>query len=194
MVSCMPRSKSLARALAIALPALSACGVASVSPIVTEDDAVIDPRLTGTWKAEEDKDSAVITIAGPNVYRIVYADGDGKTGRFDARLGTLGKRRVLDVQPVDPLPDASDLYKSLILRAHGLVVIDSLGTSLVFHLVDPDSLKADLKRRPTATPHTFIEDSALLTGSSEEVRAYFDALLARPGTLGDANTWRKRSP
>jgi len=85
---------------AVALVALtSACGVGSVSPIVTDATVVSEPRLEGTWRRESE--SAVITPSG-NGYDILYTDDDGKTGRFHARVGRLGSYRMLDVQPEEP--------------------------------------------------------------------------------------------
>jgi hypothetical protein len=181
----------LGKALVPALVSLSACGVASVAPIVTNADAYFDARLTGTWADSAGKESAHIEKAGDG-YVIEYRDDEGKTGRFGARLGRLGQLRVLDVQPDDPAPGASGLYKSLLVRAHGLVVVDSIGVALVFRIVDGDSLKAFLKREPRAVPHT-TDNGILLTGSSGEIRRFLASFVVRPGVLGEQQVWPRRA-
>ncbi len=178
--------------LALAAASLMGCGVASVSPIVTDAGLSFDPRLLGTWR--DAKESAVITAAGAGSYDVLYTDGDGKTGRFRGRLGRLGSHRVLDLQPDDPMPTASDVYKSLLLRAHGMVILDSIGEVLQFRLVGSDSLKAYLKKRPHAVPHTIVANSVLLTGSSVSTRRFLAAFVRRPGVLSELNVFQRGEP
>lgn len=173
---------------------LFGCGVASIAPIVTDADLVDEPRLAGTWLEEDGKESAAITPTGRGSFDIVYTEKDGKVGRFHGRLGQLGPYRVLDVQPQEPMPAASDTYRSLILRAHGVLVIDSIGRTLHFRMVSGDSLKAYLKRHPADASHTMVGESILLTASSPEVRRFLVAFLGRPGMLGESTVFRRRAP
>lgn len=179
-------------ALLAALVCLSACGMGSVSPIVTDADILTDSRLIGSWQDAQGRESAVITAAGPTGYRILYTDDDHKTGEFDARLGRLGALRVLDVQPVEPLPSANDVYRSLVLRAHGLIVVDSLGVALHVRIINPDSLKAYLARQPKGVAHALVDEAVLLTGSSPEVRRLLQEFLARPGVLEKPDIWQRK--
>jgi hypothetical protein len=176
----------------IAVAILMGCGVASVSPIVTDADLVYEPSLVGTWQGA--KESAVITAASANSYNVLFTDEDGKTGRFSGRLGRLGAYRVLDLQPDDPIPAASDVYKSLLLRAHGIVIVDSIGDVTQFRLVETDSLKAYLKKRPQAVPHTMVGDAVLLTASSVQARRFLTAFVRRRGVLDKPYVWRRSVP
>ena len=174
------------------LLSLSACGFASVSPIVTDADIQFDARLVGTWTDSAGEESARITRADAGTYSVEYRDDAGKTGRFEGRLGRIGQFRVLDLQPSDPAPRANDMYKSLIVRAHGVVVLDSIGDALVFRLVESDSVKAFLQQRPDEVPHSK-EGGILLTGSSEQVRRFLATFMARPGVLGDQQVWPRKA-
>lgn len=180
-------------AVLVAVGCLAGCGVASVSPFVTDADRVAEPRLIGSWQDSSGKESAVITVAPENDYLLTYTDGDGKTGQFRARLGRLGPYRVLDLEPVDPIPNASDVYKSLVLRAHGVVIIDSVGAVLQFRLVQPDSLREYLRRSP-GVAHTPIGHAVLLTAPSPELRQFVQEFLGRPGVLDAPEVWRRRRP
>ena len=181
--------------LVIAAVGVMGCGIASVSPIVTDADAAYDSRLVGTWVHGNGKDSAAITAGSANTYGVVFTDEDGKTGRFAGRLGRLGPYRVLDLRPEDPIPEASDTYKSLLLLAHAIVVVDSIGDIVAIRLLEPDSLRAYPKARPRSVPHTIIGSSVLLTSSSsEEVRRFLTAFVGRRGALGEREVFRRRLP
>lgn len=183
------------RRLAFAtLLALFGCGVASISPIVTDADLVDEPRLAGTWQDEEGKETAVITTTGGGTFDVVYTEDNGKVGRFHGRLGRLGPYRVFDLQPHEPMPAASDTYRSLVLRAHGVIVMDSIGSTMHFRMVNGDSLKAYLKRNPTEASHALVGQSVLLTASSPEVRRFLLAFVGRSGALGESVLWRRRAP
>lgn len=182
------------RYFVIAAIALMECGVASVSPIVTDTDAAYDARLLGTWLDGDGKDSAVITSGRADTYNVVFTEGDGKTGRFSGRLGRLGPYRVFELQPEEPIPAASDTYKSLLLRAHGIVVVDSIGEVVVFRLLGADSLRAYLKARPRSVPHTIVGNAVLLTSSSAEARRFLTAFVGRPGGLSEREVFRRRVP
>lgn len=179
-------------AIIIAVGCLTGCGVASVSPFVTEADRVAEPRLIGSWQDSSGRESAIIVAAPANDYRVTYTDGDGKSGEFKGRLGAMGPYRVLDLEPVDPIPDASDVYKSLVLHAHGVVIIDSVGIGLQFRIVRADSLREYLRRSPGVVAHTMIGERVLLTAPSPELRHFFQGFLARPGVLDAPEVWRRR--
>lgn len=182
------------RSAFVTLLGLFGCGLASISPIVTDADLVDEPRLAGTWYDDVEKDSAVITTTGRGTFDVVYTEKNGQVGRFHGRLGRLGPYRVFDLQPQEAMPAASDTYRSLVLRAHGVIVMDSIGRTMYFRMVNGDSLKAHLQRHPTETSHALVGQSVLLTASSPEVRRFLLAFLVRAGALGEPNVWRRRVP
>ena len=170
----------------------SGCGAASVSPIVTDADTLDEPALAGSWAGS--KDTAVITATGVGRFDIVHTDDHGRLGHYTARYGRLGSFRVLDVQPVDPSPSSNDVFKSLIARAHGVVVIESLGDSIKFRIIEPDTLKSYLAKRPREVPHVLTEGTLLLTGSSAESRKFLASFAQRPGALSELNVWARKNP
>src|SRR6185295_20095583 len=92
------------------------CGcVVSVQPVVSAAASTFDTRLLGTWGEADGKDRVVITRGDSNAYDIEYTDSDGKVGTFEARLGKLGTRTVLDMQPApresSPMPEAASLIR-----------------------------------------------------------------------------------
>ena len=167
----------------------SGCGVASVSPIVTDTDVIDEPKLEGAWAGS--KDTAVVTATAPGKFDIVHTDDHGRVGHYSARYGRLGPYRVLDLQPVDPAPASNDVFKSLLVRAHGVVFIDSIGDSIKFRIIEPDTLKAYLTKRRRAIKHVLAEGTLLLTGSSAESRKFLAAFAKRDGALSEMNVWAR---
>jgi hypothetical protein len=173
----------------LAVAGICGCGVGSVAPLVTGETLIDEPRLAGTWKGA--KESAVITPTGPGTFDLTYKDESGKSGQFHARFGRLGSLRILDLEPGDPAPAANDAYKSLILRAHGIIVVDSVTNVIQFRLLEVDSLKAYLRQNPQAVAHTLVADAVLLTASSAETHRFLAAFVQRPHVLSEREEWQR---
>jgi hypothetical protein len=169
----------------------SGCGAASVSPIVTDADVIDEPQLEGSWTGL--KDSAVFTATGIGKFDIVHTDEHGRLGHYAARYGRLGPYRVLDLQPADPSPASNDEFKSLIVRAHGVIFIDSIGDSIKFRIIEPDTLKSYVATRRREIPHILTEGTLLLTGSSAESRRFLTSFARRRGALSEQNVWARRN-
>lgn len=192
--------------LAAAL-ALAGCGwVVSSAPIVTADDAGFDPRLVGEW--EDDAGSRMVIARGDgNGYTIEYTPvfdpgpEHGRhtvaTGHFTARLGRLGGRTILDVQPAFDPPEP---YDGLIIPGHLLFVLHSVDEDeLRLQLLEIDSVVAHLESGALPLAHSLVPGSGpfdgpeqvILHGGTAELRAGFEAYLDRPGVLGDPSPMRR---
>lgn len=175
---------------------LTACGVASISPIVDWSDREFDPALVGDWHNTEGKDVALITGDADSDYRVTYIDEDGDTARFVARLGWLGAHRVFDLEPDGgAIGDHSAYFESLILRLHSFVIIDDVtSTELRFRRVHPDSLSATLDRDPEVVAHRRGqgEEGPVITARTPEVRRFFTEFMSHPGVLSDPTIFRRR--
>jgi hypothetical protein len=174
---------------ALTVATLMGCGVGSVAPVVTDADLIDEPKLAGLWT--DRKETVEVTSTAPGNFHLVYTDEAGKVGRFSARYGRLGSYRVLDLQPDDPSPASNDSYKSLILRAHGIVFVASVSDSLRFQILEPDSVKALLSREPRKIAHAMTNGAVLLTASSEDSREFLRSFAGRPGALGEMNSFRR---
>ncbi|MEX2153975.1 MAG: hypothetical protein WD825_11600 [Gemmatimonadaceae bacterium] len=173
--------------LVVLAGAMTAC-TASVLPVVAEGDALRDDRLVGSWVAPEGE-LATVTAASGLTYDVQYVE-KGKPGRFTGRLGRVGAHLVLDLSPADPAPEANDLYRTMLIRTHGILVMDSIGAILGTRMLKPDSLKAYLERLPNAVQHVIVEDWLVLTSSSADTRRFLADYLGRPGVLDEAMVWK----
>lgn len=170
---------------------LAGCGYGSLNSVLLPSDVDYDGRLLGTWQDPDSGEKATIVEASGEAYLITYVDEDGKAARFRAQLGELADRRVLELAPLDDLDDRADVLKSLLLPLYGMVIIDSVDEEIRFRLLEPDSIRQFLVDNPGAASHLMQNDRVVLTGSTAELRAFFGALLALDGILGEETVWQR---
>jgi hypothetical protein len=179
--------------LALATAGIAGCGVGSIAPLVPSYDAQYDSLLVGAWQDSSGKDSAVITPLEPRGYLVVYTDDGGKIDHFRGVLGRVGSFRVLDLEPLLPEMGTSDITKSLLLRLHAAVFVDAVGSELRFRLLEPDSLKRFLERRPRAIQHVIHDDNVVLTAPTAEVQRFMASYARSKNALGVQNVWKRRA-
>jgi hypothetical protein len=169
------------------------CGLGTLDAVLEYEDQRFDPLLVGRWSDTDGIEGALIRGNKETGYRIQYVDEDALSGEFTGHLGVIGGKRVLDLEPVEPSIERSDLYKSLLYRLHAVLVIDTItATELRFRAIEPDSVNALLQREPSATPHFENGDFMILTGRTPELQRFLGEFLRRPGVLGEPVTWRRR--
>jgi hypothetical protein len=184
--------KTMHALLLASLLVTSGCGVGAVSPIVGEADRLHDQALVGSWVDAESEETAVITARGGGGYSVVYTESDGRTGRFAAELGSLGAHRILELRPFQE-EGAGAMHRSLSLRLHTLLFLDSVGDEISFRAFEPDSLQALLQREPGAVRHLMTDDLLVLTAPTPALRQFLLRFAERPGVMTEPMTWKRRS-
>src|SRR5690349_667574 len=109
--------------------------VVSVQPLITPAASGFDTRLLGTWGEVDGKDRVVLSRGDSSTYDIAYTDADGKKGTFVARLGKIGARTVLDVQPA-PRESSSMPEAASLIRGHVLYALVISADSVLVRLLD----------------------------------------------------------
>lgn len=187
---------------------LVACAVSedvhTLRPVVAESDAIFDARLVGTWE----------WVDGKNVERAVISRDTGKPYsieydkyRFEARLGRLGGRQVLDVWPAPPdttkldmtwVESLNNFHGYLLTPAHLLLVLDLRADSLLVSAFERDSLVVALASGKVRLPYIELGDSArneggtlLLGGTTSQLRLAIGPYLAGGGALGKPSAFRR---
>ena len=125
----------------VAVALLMAGCTASLHPIYSEEDAVFDPMLLGTWRESEGEKFFVSVRAGDAAYRLIHYDGEG-AGAFTARLVELQGNRFVDLYPETP-PSKNGFYNCHLIPAHSFGRIWLAGDRLTIALLDPDWLRSD---------------------------------------------------
>jgi len=182
-------------ALACAL-AVTSC-VLSVDDVVPPSDSVYDPALIGvwegTWEGESAPARAVVSDADGRSYVIDYTEASGeRTGSFQARLGRLGGRLVLEVWPAGD-PGETPVQDDLAVPGHMVFVVDSVAAGIRLSAFDQDSVQRALERGTLRLPSRTLEGRTILLGETDTLRAALGPLVARGALLAEAGTWRRVS-
>lgn len=184
----MLRAANHRRAVILIAFVASGC-VLSVDPVVSESAATFDPRLLGAWQEVAGSDRAVVSRGDGNSYRIAFTS-EGKTGRFQARLGRLGSRLVLDVQPA-PVESELEPYSAALIAGHVLLALDLDSSAARTALLERDTLRAALAAHRLSLAHTDAKDRLVLRGTTNELRAGLTMYLGRSGALAKSEAWRR---
>ena len=194
------------RALALALVALAggaaACGdVRSLSPALTDRDAIELPALEGRWGSPED--SGWLEIARlpgtPPTYRVRGIVGKDSGGvvrvdsagdMYDGRVGRVAGHLVMEVRPPasdTALQRAIDTHGVLLLTAYSIFTVDASATELRLERLRADTALARVRSGRCATPYARDTTSTLtLTGDTRQVRRAYACLLAGARALDTA--------
>ena len=121
-----------AAAGALVLGGCDSPALISMGPAVTEQGAVFDTSLLGTWEAKQGGDLCVLRRGEGNAYVVTYVS-DGSARKFEGRLFPAGQARVMDLSPQD-----SDDFQ---ISGHALVRILSSGDTLRWAYLDTDWLR-----------------------------------------------------
>jgi hypothetical protein len=172
--------------LALAI-VLGGC-VYSVESVITESSAAFDARLLGDWKDVGSSEHAVVTRSIRNGYTIEYGSDD-TVSRYEAHLGRLGDRLILDVSvpPEDSSPSASG---QLPIAWHVVFSLDVSEDEIRVAPIGGDSLTAAIRAghvrlaahaRSAFCPAMCAPTDLILDGTTEELRDALGSYLASPG-------------
>ena len=175
---------------ALALVVLLTGCVLSVDPVVPESEATFDPRLLGAWEEVSGSDYAVITRAAQNTYSIHYRSG-AEAGAFEARLGRLGGRLVLDAWPTPGEKDLPEPYSGVLIPGHVLVALDVSSDEVRVSTLDPDAMLRALRAGDVRMAYSSADDRLVLQAATPQLRSELRTYIARPGALGKADVWRR---
>ena len=173
------------RCVLLMLALLLAACTPSLHPLYTEQDAVFDPALLGSWKEADGKDRFIATRAENGAYRVVYIDEDA-SGAFTARLVQLGGYRFLDLYPDDPQV-GNGFYRGHLVKAHTLGRIWLEGDHIRIGLLDPDWFQKE-QSRTAVLQRTLLDKTLIATAPTPELRE-FALKYAETKAFGALSQW-----
>ncbi len=166
---------------------LTACDpVFHIDTAVPDELATFEPALVGTWVGPE-SERAVITSRQDSTYRIEFTDKDGDSAPFNARMGQLGEKTVLEFWPA--FLDEDDDWPMGRMLAVLTVAEDEFGASSL----NGDSLRAALANGVLQLPFLArFESGIMLTAPTAQLAPALSKYLARPGVLDQGGVWRRQ--
>jgi hypothetical protein len=150
--------------------------VVSLQPFYTQLDLEADARLNGMWSDKEGDVTFSIeqgTEKGKeNEYRVVVKEKEEEqevSGEFEARVVRLGGSDFLDLYP-ESSKEGNDFYRLHFMRAHTIARVDIQEDSIQLAFLSASWLKAGLDEKSVDTPCMKVDDSLLLTGTTEDLQ------------------------
>ena len=172
-------SMLLALAGALILTGCDTPALLTLDPVVTDQDAVFDPALLGTWGASQDKDLCIFRRNGDSGYAITYVSG-GDVRQFIARLFRVGEASVLDLTP-----ESSDDFQ---IAGHALIRIWTEGGTLRWAFLDTEWLR---KQASQLLPNRAADKRMVLTAPDAAVRAFVVKYGVDDKAHGDTAEWQR---
>ncbi len=155
----------------------------SVAPLVTDDNAIVDPLLIGTW-LDSGSTMAVVIDEEDGQYRISIVEADGEGTRFGGRLGRVGSLMVLELIEQGPPSEAGEA-RGTSPSLYFPVLVDLLGSELGVRILDTDSLKRYFRDHPRSLDHfargSLWGSSIIITAPTSKWRRFLESYARRPG-------------
>jgi len=165
---------------ALVLAGCDSPALISLDPAVSDQEAVFDSTLMGTWEAGQGGDLCIFRHGDGNAYTVTYVS-DGSSRKFDARLFQAGQARLLDLSPQD-----SDDYQ---VPGHALVRILASSESLRWAFLDSDWLRQQAARE---LPNRARDNhKMLLTAPAATLRDFLAKYAADDRAHGDIAEWQR---
>ena len=183
------RSLRILGSILAVLIGLSGC-VLSIDPVITDSNSTFDSRLLGEWEQASGSDRAVVSEGEDNSYVIEYTS-DKQAGRFQARLGMLEDRQVLDIWPALDEEAQERPEAGLLVAGHLLLAIEIDRDEISVMALEPDPLLGSIRAGDVKAPYRQNEGQLILTGTTEELRSALGPYLSRSGALSEPSVWRR---
>lgn len=170
--------------------------IPSYHPLFTSDNVAFEPDLVGTWKVKDKDETIQFTAAEDKSYRMVYTDGDGKSGVFEAHLTRIDGHLFLDIFPSELDVPQNGFYKIHFVPAHTFMLIHEVSKEqLQLAMINLQWLGKHLEAHPDALKHERREKGQLmLTASTDQLRTFFAKHVTTPKAFGDPSTLTRVGP
>lgn len=191
-----------ALAIAVAASAGPCRSVASLYPLFTDNDLILEPALLGTWLAFDEKDTVRYVFTpgdstAPRTYVLTMSGGD-EQARFTARLGRIDDQLILDLVPFDDDDVAAPGFEGFVVPVHIITRLDVARDSLWYAYLGGDWFRDVHDSTPGAIRHETVvrPDSArqhtvtyLLTAPAPDLQRFLSTRA-----LPDARAFEKQGP
>lgn len=139
---------------AVTFALLLLASVPSLQPFFTPDDQVLDPKIEGTWRVE---DQVWTIVRTPQRSDYTLSINEGRGGFYTATLFKVDSGLYLDLK-LQRLGIVDDEFILLhTLRTHTLLRVEMSGDTLRVAPMDNEKLGALIAQQPNAIEHTSIE-------------------------------------
>jgi hypothetical protein len=121
-------------------------------------------------------------------YKLVVVERDGEqemSGEFEARVVRLGAFDFLDIYPQSS-KEGNEFYRAHFTRAHTIARVEISQNSIQMAFLSARWLKAKMDEKSVDTACVKVEDTLMLTGTTEEVQEVVISHANDDGAFADS--------
>ena len=166
--------------------------ITSLQPFYTPLDLEADSRLNGIWS---DKEGAVTFSfeerkeeGKEKEYKLVVKEKDGEqevSGEFEAHVVRLGAFDFMDIYPQSS-KEGNEFYRAHFTRAHTIARLEISQDSIQMAFLSARWLKAKMDEKSVDTPCVKVDDTLMLTGTTEEAQELVFSHANDDGAFADS--------
>lgn len=159
--------------------------VPSLHKLYTEDVVVFEEKLLGMWANDEEK-WQFEREESETVYAVTIIDKEKRVGEFVGYLVKLDEMLFLDLYPEDLPEEMNDYYEIHLLGVHTFMKVEKIESKLVMRMMNPDTIKKMLEKKPELIKHEMIDDRVVLTAGPRELQKLLKEHANDEDFFGDA--------
>jgi len=166
------RSSRLLLCWGIVILAILAGCVPSLNPVYRPEDLVFDSSVVGTWVQTGEKARWEFLKRDEKSYRLLYADNEGRKGKFIAHLANIEGQLFLDLFPEDMEMEANSFYQFHLVPIHTVYLVRQTKPGMELAAIDYKWLEEELAKQPATIQSSTFNGRKLITAPTDEVRTF----------------------
>lgn len=163
--------------LALVCLVLSGCPAYSVHPLYTDQDAVVEPNLEGTWVGDsDDKSELHFKQSDAHQYSLVVSDpNSGSEQNYQVNLVRLDDQLFMDMVFKDQTVNGTKIDDPFgVISYHVIAKVNVAGDDLAYAMLEDEPIQKQ-NPRGTRLRHVTTEEGLLVTANTEALRLYVSA-------------------
>jgi len=165
--------------LLIACLSLIGCPSYSVHPLYTDQDAVVEPALEGTWSDpdSDDKEGIVFRKSGDRKYTLSVFHPDTKVKEnYEVHLVRLGDQMFMDIIADDQTVGNAKLDGPMgVIPTHLIWRVKISGDDLAYATLEDEAIRKQSAAGGAALNYQMVGDRVLVTTPTDALRGYISA-------------------
>lgn len=158
---------------------LSGCPSSSVFPLYTDQDAVVEPALEGTWSSlvRDENEEFLFQKSGDHEYSLAISCPDTRViQNYEVHLVRLGGQLFMDLTFKDQTVGGAQLDDPLgVISAHVIAKVNISGNDLAYATLDDDAIRNQSVSGGTPLDYQMANGSMLVTTQTQALRRYISA-------------------
>jgi hypothetical protein len=167
----------LVLSLAAVCLVFSGCPAYSVHPLYTDQDAVVEPALEGTWTDSSDRKIEFrFKQSGAYEYTLVVSNVDsGIEQNYKVNLVRLGDQLFVDLAFNDETLNGAQIDDRVgVIPTHAIAKLNISGNDLAYATLEDEPVQ-EQDTRGTRLEHINTDGGLLMTAQTEALRRYVSA-------------------